>query len=87
VDFTAVAEAGTAAGLELAGFATQAHFLIGCGIDRFLAESPNAFDLAPGAKQLLLPTAMGERFKVLALAKGLATPLCGFMVRDLREWL
>jgi SAM-dependent MidA family methyltransferase len=87
VDFTAVAEAGTAAGLELAGFATQAHFLIGCGIDRFLAESPNALDLAPGAKQLLLPTAMGERFKVLALAKGLDAPLCGFMVRDLREWL
>jgi SAM-dependent MidA family methyltransferase len=87
VDFTAVAEAGTAAGLELGGFTTQAHFLIGCGIDRFLAESPNAFDLAPGAKQLLLPTAMGERFKVLALAKGLDAPFCGFRVRDLRGWL
>ena len=38
VDFTAVAEAGCAAGLQLAGFTTQAHFLIGCGLGEFLAD-------------------------------------------------
>ena len=32
VDFTAIAEAGERAGLRVAGFASQASFLIGCGI-------------------------------------------------------
>ncbi|EGV18592.1 class I SAM-dependent methyltransferase [Thiocapsa marina] len=87
VDFTAVAEAGVAAGFDLAGFTTQAHFLIGCGIDRILAESPDAFHLTPGAKQLLLPTIMGERFKVMGLTKGIDDALCGFSIRDLSRRL
>ncbi len=87
VDFTAVAEAGSSAGFALAGFTTQAHFLIGCGIDRIMLESGDALDLTLGAKQLLLPTAMGERFKVLGLSKGLAGPWRGFSVRDLSDRL
>jgi SAM-dependent MidA family methyltransferase len=38
VDFTAVAETAEAAGLELAGYTTQAHFLIGNGIAEFVAS-------------------------------------------------
>lgn len=89
VDFTAVAEAGVAAGFELAGFTTQAHCLIGCGIDRLMQTSAPgaALDLALGAKQLLLPTAMGERFKVLGLAKAIDGPLSGFAMRDLSDRL
>ena len=87
VDFTAVAEAGAAARLDLAGFTTQAHFLVGCGIDRFLADSPDTVGLALGAKQLLLPSAMGERFKVLGLSRRLEGTQCGFSVRDLRDRL
>ncbi|MFB1489406.1 MULTISPECIES: class I SAM-dependent methyltransferase [unclassified Thiocapsa] len=87
VDFTAVAEAGVAAGFDLAGFTTQANFLIGCGIDRILSESPDAFDLTPGAKQLLLPTIMGERFKVMGLTKEIEDELCGFSIRDLSQRL
>nr|WP_242482449.1 SAM-dependent methyltransferase [Thiocystis violacea] len=87
VDFTAVAEAGVGAGFDLEGFTTQAHFLIGCGIDRLMAKSEDAPDLGAGAKQLLLPTAMGERFKVMGLGKGLSTPLSGFAVRDLSDRL
>ncbi|HSO81026.1 class I SAM-dependent methyltransferase [Thiocapsa sp.] len=83
VDFTAIAGAGVAAGFDLAGFTTQASFLIGCGIDRILSEAPDAFDLTPGAKQLLLPTIMGERFKVMGLTKGINGALCGFSIRDL----
>ena len=37
VDFTALAEAGVAAGLEVAGFTTQAGFLLGGGIEARLA--------------------------------------------------
>ena len=89
VDFTAVAEAGVDAGFKLAGFTTQAHFLIGCGIDRLMQTSAPeaALDLALGAKQLLLPTAMGERFKVLGLAKGVEGSWSGFAMRDLCDRL
>jgi len=94
VDFSAAARAGIEAGLRLAGFTTQAHFLIGCGIDALIMRSAGGpgqgmpdLDLVTGAKQLLLPSAMGERFKVLGLSKGLAGPWCGFSVRDLVDRL
>ncbi len=90
VDFTAVAEAGTRAGLRVAGFTTQAHFLIGCGLDRLLAQvaaGPDAMDAMLGAKQLVLPSAMGERFQVIGLDKGLAMDWSGFSFRDLRDRL
>ncbi len=85
VDFTAVAGQGLAAGLTLGGYTTQALFLIGCGLDRELAaaDPAEALDLALGARTLVLPSAMGERFQVLALARGLAGPWCGFSSRDL----
>lgn len=89
VDFSAAARAGSAAGFQLAGFSTQGHFLIGCGIDRLVLDPDGApdLDLALGAKQLLLPTAMGERFKVLGLSRALEGPWCGFSVRDLCDRL
>ncbi len=94
VDFTAVASAGSAAGLAVAGYTTQANFLIGCGLDRHLqaaAADPAALlDLAAGAKQLVLPAAMGERFQALALTRGVEPPAagwCGFALRDLRSRL
>lgn len=85
VDFTAVAEAADAAGLTVAGYTTQAHFLIGCGLERLIGEATeDAVDLALGAKQLVLPAAMGERFQVMGLTKGLTGPWRGFSGRDLR---
>ncbi len=94
VDFTAVAEAGTAAGLELAGYTTQANFLLGCGLDRHLqiacTRPEDMLGLAAAAKQLVLPSAMGERFQVLALSRELEPPAdewCGFARRDLRARL
>ena len=90
VDFSAVAQAALAAGLAVAGFATQAQFLIGCGIDRLMADAAGGApdpNLVQAVKQLLLPAAMGERFKVLALTRGLAGPWCGFSMRDLRDRL
>ncbi|MCG6943119.1 MAG: SAM-dependent methyltransferase [Thiohalocapsa sp.] len=91
VDFSAVAAAGMAAGLALAGYTTQANFLLGCGLDRHLsaaATDPEALlDLAASAKQLVLPAAMGERFQAIALTRNLEAPRqgwCGFAQRDLR---
>ncbi len=85
VDFSALAEAGVNAGFELAGFTTQAHFLIGCGLDELLAQAAEDGDmeLLLGVKQLVLPTGMGERFRVLGLTRGLDRDWCGFSIRDL----
>ena len=91
VDFTAVANAARDAGLEVAGFATQAQFLIGCGIDQLLVagavDGIPAMEATQAVKQLLLPTAMGERFKVLGLSRALPGPWRGFSMRDLQDRL
>jgi SAM-dependent MidA family methyltransferase len=88
VDFTAVAEAAVAAGMSVAGYTTQAHFLIGNGIEQFLApkddeELASRLQMARQAMLLTLPGEMGERFKVIGLTKGMDLPLRGFSVRDL----
>ena len=89
VDFTAVAQAGGDAGLELAGYSSQANFLLACGLEELLAASdPHDVEahmrLVQGSKRLLLPSEMGERFQVMALARGISEPLVGFSLRDLR---
>ena len=88
VDFTAVAEAAIAAGMSVAGYTTQAHFLIGAGIEQLLApkdddELVSRLQMARQAMLLTLPGEMGERFKVIGLAKEVELPLRGFSVRDL----
>jgi SAM-dependent MidA family methyltransferase len=88
VDFTAVAEAASEAGLRVAGFATQAHFLMGAGIEHYLSdiatqEIAERMHLARQAMVLTLPGEMGEKFKVLALTANHDHPLRGFSVRDL----
>ncbi len=88
VDFTRVAEAGIEAGLEVAGYTTQAHFLLGTGFERHLdalrASLPAGREplAAPAALKLVLPSEMGERFKCIALARGVERPLAGFALRD-----
>jgi SAM-dependent MidA family methyltransferase len=77
VDFTAVAEAGRSAGFELAGFSSQAGFLLGCGLLDELARKQSADDgvaaarAVEQARRLLLPGEMGERFKAIGLQRGI----------------
>jgi len=90
VDFTRVAEAADAAGLAVAGYCTQAAFLLANGIEADLAASEATLEharLASQARQLLLPGEMGETFKVMALARALDAPLRGFEYQDLRRSL
>jgi SAM-dependent MidA family methyltransferase len=88
VDFSALAEDAAACGLELGGFATQAHYLIECGIERELARLTDGAaprDCAAHrhfAATMMLPGEMGERFKVMALARGIRGPFDGFGFRD-----
>ncbi len=92
VDFTAVARAGQAAGFELAGFSTQAHFLAASGLDELVMSSDPAqlrdhLPLVQAVKTLTLPSEMGERFKVIGLTRGIGPALTGFALRDLRDRL
>lgn len=73
VDFTGVAEAAEHAGLTVAGYSTQASFLLGCGILDRLAETGPPGSLAylreaAAVQKLVSPSEMGELFKVILLA-------------------
>lgn len=87
VDFTAVAEGAHAAGMEVMGYTTQAHFLMGCGLLEMLdmsgAASEASYQMAQAAKQLLLPSEMGELFKVIALGKDFNLSLRGMVAHDM----
>jgi SAM-dependent MidA family methyltransferase len=90
VDFTRVAEAAVDAGLEVAGYCTQAAFLLANGIEAEVAAAGSTLErarLASQARVLLLPGEMGERFKVMALTRGFDEPLHGFALQDLRRSL
>jgi SAM-dependent MidA family methyltransferase len=87
VDFSALADAGEAAGLELLGYADQAQFLVNCGIAELLeacdpSDTSRYAPLAASAQVLLSPAEMGELFKVLALGRGVDGPLLGFRHGD-----
>ena len=75
VDFTALAEAGTHAGFDLAGYCTQASFLLGNGLPQLLQEAESRASeaqlqrLRNEAKQLTLPSEMGERFQVMGFSR------------------
>lgn len=92
VDFSAVARAGRDAGLELAGYASQANFLLGSGLTELLMQTPptDAAAYLPQAnavQRLVSPAEMGELFKVIGFAKGDLAPLAGFARGDRRHTL
>lgn len=89
VDFTAIAEAGTDAGLDLLGYTSQGAFLLGSGLEQLAARSdPNDvrahLTLMQQIKTLTLPHEMGELFKVVAFGRGLTKSLKAFALQDRR---
>ncbi|HZH44491.1 MAG TPA: SAM-dependent methyltransferase [Lysobacter sp.] len=75
VDFTALAEAGVAAGFDFAGYCSQASFLLGNGLAGVLARIEQIEDATERlrrtqeVKRLTLPSEMGERFQVMGFEK------------------
>lgn len=86
VDFTALAQAAHAAGLEVLGYAPQSHFLLNCGLLDLLAAERTVARTAE-AQRLLSEAEMGELFKVLAVGRGIDAPLIGFARGDRRHRL
>lgn len=85
VDFTRLARAARAAGLAVAAYGTQAHFLLATGV----LDAAPASDAATRARtahelgRLLLPGEFGERFKVLVLGRAAPAWAAGLVMRDL----
>ena len=87
VDFSALAAGGSAAGLDLLGYASQSNFLVNCGITGVLERSDPSdlrryAPLAAAAHKLLSPAEMGELFKVLCMGRGIRPDLAGFARGD-----
>lgn len=87
VDFTAVADAALRSGLKIAGYTAQAQFLMSGGLEAEMQEFgslPLADQLALSQqiKTLTLPGEMGERFKCLALRKGVIDTPSAFSSGD-----
>ena len=82
VDFTLVADAAEAAGLEVLGYSDQAGFLLQAGLPALYAErletvgvgSKEAMALAAETRRLTMPQEMGEQFKVIALGRNVPQP-------------
>lgn len=91
VDFSRVAESARTVGLDVAGYTTQANFLLAAGIDSFVEESAGdpvrQLELARGLRTLLLPGEMGEAIKVVALSRGGVAAPTAMQGRDLRSRL
>jgi SAM-dependent MidA family methyltransferase len=90
IDFTALAETALAAGLNVEGFQTQADFLLAGGITELLQTNEksentfNDFQQKTALKRLILPSEMGENFKVLTLTKRLPELLPRLQLADRR---
>ena len=90
VDFTRLAGAAADAGLTVAGYCTQAAFLLGAGIDAELEAAGSTVERAQRAseaRQLLMPGEMGESFKAMALTRGAVEDPTAFGLQDLRRLL
>lgn len=92
VNFTALAEAGYTNGLKIAGYCSQADFLLSCGLDKFAESeikcvSDYTLEINNQIKRLILPSEMGELFKALALTREIEQPILGFSLRDRRSSL
>jgi len=92
VDFTAIAKAGTEAGLDLLGYTSQALFLLGSGLEDVAArvdptDARAHLQFTNEVKKLTLPHEMGELFKVIALGRGIEMSLAGFRLQNRRDRL
>ncbi|MBC8118463.1 MAG: SAM-dependent methyltransferase [Burkholderiaceae bacterium] len=91
VDFSAMASAAHAAGLQVLGYTSQAHFLLNCGVLDQLHANPGGSHeriRQTGALHRLISEAeMGELVKVLCVGRDIDATLLGFARGDRRHML
>jgi len=81
VDFSAMAAAAHASGLDILGYTSQAHFLLNCGVLDQLQTQHTAQNSA-ALHRLVSEAEMGELLKVLMVGRGVQAPMIGFARGD-----
>lgn len=81
VDFSAMAAAAHASGLDVMGYTSQAHFLLNCGVLDQL-QTQHSIRNSAALHRLVSEAEMGELVKVLIVGRGLQGPLIGFARGD-----
>lgn len=92
VDFTALAEAGAASDLTLAGYSSQAQFLIASGLPQVLEQCEQLSEIEHWramnqVRRLTLPNEMGELFQVMVFARDVDVESFAFTNADIRRRL
>jgi len=97
VEWTGLAEAAEAAGLDVCGFTDQHHFIVGLGREELLTLEREIKEMTPELQEyvrtfrmLMHPETMGTRFQALCLSKNAPVdqPLDGFQYSaDPRHYL
>jgi SAM-dependent MidA family methyltransferase len=93
VDFTAMADAALAGGLDVLGYTSQARFLLNAGLLDILTEqvtqttTREQANMQVAIQKLTSEAEMGELFKVLALGRDIDGSLLGFARGDRRHRL
>lgn len=85
VDFSRLALAATQSGLQLAGYTSQANFLLNAGVAALLGAADNPALYLPqtnALQRLISPAEMGELFKVIAFTRNYDEPWPGFARAD-----
>lgn len=92
VDFSLVADAFQKQGLKVAGYTNQSFFLAGCGLESLYQELDSSDEKKYAEEsrcmaRLIMPEAMGEIFKAIAITKGIDEDLIGFSVSNQQDTL
>ena len=85
VDFTGLAVAAQDAGFQVAGYTSQARFLLNCGIGDLMERA--SLRARAEAAMLINEHEMGELFKVIAFTRGVDFVPMGFTIGDRRHRL
>lgn len=72
IDFTSLKNEACKAGWQIAGYSSQAQFMLQNGLDKILTTTDLSIEDKLAIKQLLMPSEMGEAFKVIGFTKNLA---------------
>ena len=80
INFSGIALAAQDVGLDVLGYTSQARFLINCGLPELLQAADAR--TAVMAHKLIAEHEMGELFKVIGFARGIALDAMGFAIGD-----
>ncbi|MBY0346097.1 MAG: SAM-dependent methyltransferase [Neisseriaceae bacterium] len=91
VNFSHVADALIASGLDFIGYTSQANFLLNAGLGDVLetldTSAPDFYVTSRAVQKLMSPAEMGELFKVIGFGRSVSYEWCGFSAGEMQHLL